>query len=64
MLRAKSVTLPFENDVVVISATEYFGNDAVYYFLFLMRLMKIESKPLLITSERIRYEKYKMCLES
>ncbi len=45
--KGKSVTLPFENDVVVISATEYFGNDASLLILFLMRLMKIESKPCL-----------------
>ncbi len=56
----KSVTLPFENDVVVISATEYFGNDAKLITPVFDEVDENRKQTFkLITSERIRYEKYK-----
>lgn len=56
----KSVTLPFENDVVVISATEYFGNDAKLITPVFDEVDENRKQTFkLTTSERIRYEKYK-----
>jgi len=56
----KSVTLPFENDVVVISATEYFGNDAKLITPVFDEVDENRKQTFKLTSsERIRYEKYK-----
>lgn len=56
----KCVTLPFENDVVVISATEYTGNVAKLITPVFDEVAENRKQTFkLSASERIRYEKYK-----
>ncbi|MDE5670685.1 MAG: hypothetical protein K2I14_04380 [Eubacterium sp.] len=56
----KCVTLPFENDVVVISATEYFGNDAKLITPVFDEVDEKRKQTFKMTAaEKVRYQKYK-----
>lgn len=56
----KCVTLPFENEVVVISATEYFGNDAKLITSVFDEVDENRKQTFKMTAEeKVRYQKYK-----
>ena len=60
----KCVTLPFENDVVVISATEYIGNDVKLITPVFDEVDENRKQTFKMTpAEKIRYQKYKCVWE-